>query len=223
MRISSRPFHGRSGTRSASPTRTRKDAVLSEIPWPRLPGRPCASRKSRSVEEVCEWSASRSQGRARVRYSRADIAAILIEPSGRGRRQPFSWRISASLAQVGRRARRPAHLRRSADGRRPHRHLVGPPATWRVPDIICFAKKMQVGGFWCPRAWTTSTACSRCRAASAAPGEAHSSTWCGRPHSRDHRRRRAAFDATSGAWSCKQVWQRQRSLPRVLRNVRVEA
>ena len=132
-----RAFHGRSGyTLSLTNTDPRKIAYFAKFPWPRIVtpsldfSLPPAQREAAVVEkeqlalqQIRDVLAAESRGHRR-HHHRAD--------PGRGRRQPFPRRVPARAAADLRRARPPAHLRRSPVRHGHHRQELVLPAFRRA-------------------------------------------------------------------------------------------
>jgi L-lysine 6-transaminase len=143
-------FHGRSGyALSVTNTDPAKTLHFPKFPWPRLPNPamrfPQDAAALDEVQELERLTIARAERAFEIHG--ADIAAILIEPiQGEGGDNHF-------------RAEFLRELRRLADERGALLIFdevqtgVGLTGTWWahqqldvVPDIICFAKKLQVGG-----------------------------------------------------------------------------
>lgn len=145
-----RAFHGRSGyTLSLTNTDPNKTEYFPKFDWPRIPSPmirfPLAGANVAEVEE--RERAAIAAAEAAFERSPDDIAAILLEPiQGEGGDNHFRPSFFAAL-------------RRLADEREALliydevQTGVGATGTWWAyqhhgvtPDIVCFAKKMQVGG-----------------------------------------------------------------------------
>jgi L-lysine 6-transaminase len=143
-------FHGRSGyALSVTNTDPAKTQYFPKFPWPRLPSPAMRfPQDEAAVSEVHELERlALAKATRAFDVHGADIAAILIEPiQGEGGDNHFRPEFLKAL-------------RRLADERSALLIFdevqtgVGLTGTWWVhqqldvvPDIICFAKKMQVGG-----------------------------------------------------------------------------
>jgi L-lysine 6-transaminase len=143
-------FHGRSGySLSVTNTDPAKTLHFPKFPWPRLPGPamrfPQDEAAISDVHELERLTIAKAERAFDIHG--ADIAAILIEPiQGEGGDNHFRPQFLQAL-------------RRLADERSALLIFdevqtgVGLTGTWWahqqldvVPDIICFAKKLQVGG-----------------------------------------------------------------------------
>lgn len=149
-----RAFHGRSGyTLSVTNTDPVKTKNFPKFDWPRIPSPALRFPLERHQDEVVALERQAIAAAERAFAERKDdIAAILIEPiQGEGGDNHFRPEFFAEL-------------RRLADE---HEALLiydevqtglGLTGKWWAyqhydtsPDIICFAKKMQVGGLFCSR------------------------------------------------------------------------
>jgi L-lysine 6-transaminase len=143
-------FHGRSGySLSVTNTDPAKTLHFPKFPWPRLPGPvmrfPQDDAARSEVEELERLSLAKAERAFDIHGH--DIAAILIEPiQGEGGDNHFRPEFLQAL-------------RRLADEREALLIFdevqtgVGLTGSWWcfqqlgvVPDVICFAKKLQVGG-----------------------------------------------------------------------------
>jgi L-lysine 6-transaminase len=143
-------FHGRSGyALSVTNTDPAKTLHFPKFPWPRLPNPAMRfPQDDAAVSEVCELERLALAKAERFFDMHAgDIAAILIEPiQGEGGDNHFRPEFLKALRKLADERGALLIFDEVQTG-------VGLTGTWWahqqldvVPDIICFAKKMQVGG-----------------------------------------------------------------------------
>ncbi len=147
-----RAFHGRSGyTMSVTNTDPVKTDLFPKFPWPRIPSPgiefPVDAASTARVVEAERVSIAAAE-RA-FEENPDDIAAILVEPiqgkaetitsAGSSSKSSAASRTSAKRCSSTTRCRRVS----ASPGNGGHYQHFGV-----VPDVLCFAKKMQVGGIF---------------------------------------------------------------------------
>ena len=176
-----RAFHGRSGyTLSLTNTDPGKTDRFPTFDWPRIDVPAIRFPLADHRDEV-ERAEARALAQARAAFERFphDIACFIAEPiQGEGGDDPMRPGFLHAMQAMCREGDALFVLDEVQTG-------VGITGTaWAYqqlglePDIVAFAKKVQLGGIMAACAWTrSSTTCSRCPAGSTRPGAAGSPTW----------------------------------------------
>jgi L-lysine 6-transaminase len=143
-------FHGRSGyALSVTNTDPAKTQYYPKFPWPRVPNPAMRFPQDGTAREEVEQLEQLALSRAARAFDEhgADIAAILVEPiQGEGGDNHFRPEFLAGLRKLADEHEALLVFDEVQTG-------LGLTGSWWafqqlgvVPDIICFAKKMQVGG-----------------------------------------------------------------------------
>ena len=174
-------FHGRSGyTLSLTNTEPGKTDRFPKFDWPRIDV-PAIRFPLADHRDEIERAEARALAQARAAFERYphDIACFIAEPiQGEGGDNHMRPEFLQAMQAMCRENDALFVLDEVQTG-------VGTTGTaWAYqqlglePDIVAFAKKVQLGGIMAASAWTRSpTTCSRSPAGSTRPGAAGSSTW----------------------------------------------